>query len=762
MITALKLFRNIGQFDSTATNVALTPLTLIYAENGRGKTTLAAVLRSLATGSPIPITERRRLAAAHPPYVVIECTGGPPAAIFENGGWNRTLPVLVIFDDAFVDKNVYSGLSVEPDHRQHLHELILGETGVALNRALQEAVDQVEDSGRELRAKADAIPADKRGPFGVDQFCALAPRDDIETAILATERNLAAARHRNSVAIRVGFDLIDPPEFVGDELIQVLGTTVETLDARANARVQEHLATLDVGGEAWVSEGMRRLAVGEDDPHCPFCAQGLIGSPVIAHYRAYFGAEYAQLQASIADYLDWLDGSFGGDELAGFERDFRTWVETRQFWSNFSEVAEISIDTSAFAQAWTNARDAVRDLVLRKKASPLDSLPVSDAAQIAIVEYAMQRQWVVAMSDALQASNFGIAVVKERAAVQNTAALAVDLAMQEATRARFTPEFSAACEEYLAARIAKTAAEQRRDDARSALDNHRQTIFQTFQSAINIYLQRFNAGFRLDRVTSVNTRGGSSCTYNVLINNQPIAIGPKEISGEPSFRTSLSAGDRNTLALAFFFASLDQDVELADKIVVIDDPITSLDEHRSLATVQEIRRLATRAGQVIVLSHDKPFLCRVWQNADRNSRTALELVRDGDGSTIRPWDVNADLVTEHDLRHATFMSFLGSAAHDNKRQVAEALRPHLEAFLRVAYPGEFPPGTLLGPFRTLCEQRLSANREILGQRDIDELRELTEYANLFHHNTNLSWQTVRINDAELLGFVRRVLDFVRL
>ena len=32
---------------------------LIYGENGRGKTTLAAVFRSLATGDPLPIIERQ-------------------------------------------------------------------------------------------------------------------------------------------------------------------------------------------------------------------------------------------------------------------------------------------------------------------------------------------------------------------------------------------------------------------------------------------------------------------------------------------------------------------------------------------------------------------------------------------------------------------------------------------------------------------------------------------------------------------------------
>ena len=83
----------------------------------------------------------------------------------------------------------------------------------------------------------------------------------------------------------------------------------------------------------------------------------------------------------------------------------------------------------------------------------------------------------------------------------------------------------------------------------------------------------------------------------------------------PSFRNTLSAGDRNTLALAFFFASLDQDPNLAQKIVAIDDPMTSLDEHRSLTTVQELRAMQDRVSQLLGFSHSKPFLCALWDGA---------------------------------------------------------------------------------------------------------------------------------------------------
>src|SRR3972149_11564771 len=147
---------------------------------------------------------------------------------------------------------------------------------------------------------------------------------------------------------------------------------------------------------------------------------------------------------------------------------------------------------------------------------------------------------------------------------------------------------------------AKARTEGERAEARAALDEYRGNAFPASQTAINVYLRRFTAGFRLDSVTPIATRGGPACNYNVVINETPVSIGggsPAE--GEPSFRNTLSSGDRNTLALAFFFASLDQDPNLANKVVVIDDPISSLDEHRALTTVQELRRLGQRASQVI-------------------------------------------------------------------------------------------------------------------------------------------------------------------
>ena len=261
MITTLRLLKNIGQFHSAANSIPLAKFALIYAENGRGKTTLAAVLRSLSTGDPIPIAERRRLSATNPPHVVCDCTGGPPSARFENGAWNRTLANMHIFDDVFIDANVYSGLAVAPAHRQHLQDLVLGVEGVKLNRRLHELVAAVEAHSNTLRLKAAAIPPVIRAGHNVGDFCALPVHPDIDPAILEAERKVAAASAQNAVRNTAALAPLQLPSFDLGAIEGVLQQDLPVLNASTAARVQAHLADLPHGSERWVADGMTRKSV---------------------------------------------------------------------------------------------------------------------------------------------------------------------------------------------------------------------------------------------------------------------------------------------------------------------------------------------------------------------------------------------------------------------------------------------------------------------------------------------------------------------
>ncbi len=758
MLARIQLIRNVGQFDSVngGAAIALPKLTVIYAENGRGKTTLSAILRSLGSGDPVPITERKRLNATQTPHIVMQPTTGP-VIHFQNDAWTQTIPNLAVFDDVFVDQNVYSGLSVEAGHRQNLHELILGSQGVTLGKAFQALVDRIEDHNKALRAKADAIPVSARGTLDAEAFCSLEARPAVASEIEATERLLAAAREQDAIHGAAAFETFDLPTFDLDALEALLTRDLLTLDAHAAERVQSHIAGLGSGGEAWVADGMRRIPLSDT---CPFCTQNLRGTALVEHYRAYFSSGYEDLKRAITEALARMTAEHGEAVPAAFERAIRVWTERCRFWSRFCEIPDLGLDTAAVMRAWISARDALLNLLLAKQAAPLERLTINAEARATVAAFEVVRARVGALSRSLQDTNGMIKVVKEQAASGNPTAISTDLARLRAIQARHTPDIVAFCDAYLAEKKAKVDTEAERTTARDALDAYRKSVFPTYETAINEYLRKFGAGFRLAKVVSATTRAGSTCTYNVAIGESAIAVSGNAAPGAPSFRSTLSAGDRNTLALAFFFASLDRDPNLTSKVVVIDDPITSLDEHRHLTTVQEIGRLAQRAGQLIVLSHSKPFLCQVWEGADKTAREAIEIARSSAGSVLRSWVVHHDLITEHDRRHALLRSYLENSLPDNRR-VAEALRPVLERFVRVAYPDWFAPGDMLGKFVNLCQQRIGNADEILDATRTQELGDVLAYANKFHHDTNRAYETEIVNDGQLLDFVKRALRLTR-
>jgi hypothetical protein len=162
-----------------------------------------------------------------------------------------------------------------------------------------------------------------------------------------------------------------------------------------------------------------------------------------------------------------------------------------------------------------------------------------------------------------------------------------------------------------------------------------------------------------------------------------------------------------------------------------------------------------------VLSHSKPFLCDLWVNADKANRSAIQITRIGQSSSVETWNVHQDCITNNDRNHDLIDGYIVAGDTDKARQVATALRPVLEAFMRVAYSRYFPPGTLLGEFQNRCTQAQAAGHPILGVTDMGELRQLTNYANKFHHDSNPAYATEMINDQELLDFCQRTLKFVR-
>jgi wobble nucleotide-excising tRNase len=114
--------------------------TLVYADNGRGKSTLATIFRSASTGNAALITACKTVDGTLPPKIVLQFGSGHKVS-FENGAWSEQRPELLVFDADFIGRNVHSGGVVNTDHRKNLLEFALGEAAVAARAAVDKATN---------------------------------------------------------------------------------------------------------------------------------------------------------------------------------------------------------------------------------------------------------------------------------------------------------------------------------------------------------------------------------------------------------------------------------------------------------------------------------------------------------------------------------------------------------------------------------------------------------------------------------------------
>ena len=139
MLSRIKQIQGIGLFhDADGSSYELAKCTLIYGDNGRGKSTLTSILRSAGTGDPSTLQERKTLDGTLPEHVLLQFDDEEQIE-FDGVGWDAIRPELTIFDVDFVDRNVYSGKVVASDHRKNLLDFALGSQAVNAKASVDEA-----------------------------------------------------------------------------------------------------------------------------------------------------------------------------------------------------------------------------------------------------------------------------------------------------------------------------------------------------------------------------------------------------------------------------------------------------------------------------------------------------------------------------------------------------------------------------------------------------------------------------------------------
>ena len=124
------------------------------------------------------------------------------------------------------------------------------------------------------------------------------------------------------------------------------------------------------------------------------------------------------------------------------------------------------------------------------------------------------------------------------------------------------------------------------------------TIPNKIVGQMNKTFKEFKAPFHLNQVPA---RGGTK-NYSFAF-----AVVDNETEEVRTMENGLSAGERQLVSLAFFFATLSLVENKKDAVLVFDDPMTDLDEFRTRVLGGYIDEQSQEFGQVIVFTHN-PYL----------------------------------------------------------------------------------------------------------------------------------------------------------
>jgi wobble nucleotide-excising tRNase len=400
----------------------------------------------------------------------------------------------------------------------------------------------------------------------------------------------------------------------------------------------------------------------------------------------------------------------------------------------------------------------LQSLLQVKSGTPLDAVAPDDGFTKALAAFEALRTSLESYNEAVAGANAVITARKRQAQAANVRDVEDALGRLKAQKARHTGEVR---EFYVSQRrlqSEKTALEEEKARAREQLDTHTEQVITQYGQSINRYLERINAGFRITVPTHSYRGGTPSTSYQIVINQNAVDLGDSETPADrPSFRNTLSAGDRSTLALAFFLAQLEQDANRAGKVIVFDDPFGSMDSFRRNHTVHQIHRCGEACAQAVVLSHEAGFLKLLWDRIAPADRKTLQLARIGEeNTTIVGWDIEKAVQARYRADIDTLQRFF-SNGEGERMNVIQKIRPVLEGYCRNLYPTQFGEQEMMGGIVRIIRDAGTAHPLHLIVEDLDELN---MYCRRYHHSENEHAATEPIDDAELQGYVRRTLRLV--
>jgi wobble nucleotide-excising tRNase len=761
MINKIIKIQGIGLLhDAISPAKKFSKINLIYGENGRGKSTFVNIFSSLAKNDPSLLLARKTLDSTNGQEVELRIN--ETNYRFSNQTWNKCFENIIIFDSTFVDTNVYSGFNVSSDQRKSLLEFTLGETGGELKNKVDDITHKISELSSVIGSITTTI-AHIASPYPITTYLEIENKLEIDKEILESEKKFILVKKADEICkkpLLLEFPLLN---FEFQRLFTLLETSLFDISVEAKARVIEHMNSHMVSvDEQWIKEGLNLIK----NESCPFCGQDLdAASTLIELYQKFFDESYLKFQEELQSCLCEIENIFSEENLSDLVSIEAQNILT--FDNIWGDLIELSYEIPSIKQTKTvitEVRETCIFLIKMKIANPTKKILDFSKYDEAKTKFANVQAQLIKNNQSIRVINQKVINKKDELKRANLGNIQKHLQQLNIIKERHLSPNKDICEQYTRQTKEKSDLERQKIQAKDALAEYSNTLLNDLEGEINRYLVNFGAGYQIVNVTTSHEAGYPRINYKLQLRNKKLELGTRaDSTTKPVFSNSLSDGDKRTLAFAFFLAKINLEPNLVEKIIIVDDPMSSLDQSRQLATQTALKKLALSGKQLLVLSHDPRFLQDFIDNSYLNSNemTTFELQRcNNNYSVLKECNFEELIQSGYKKNFKIVSEYVSSGQCTDKFSVVRAIRPLIETNLKYRLMSSLQNADNLGKMIGLIRDSQPGTLLSKVKPLLPQLNEINVYTTRLTHGTDGDASEQQINDAELRHFAELAIEFI--
>jgi len=759
--------KNVGKFTDYSVNTTPTwngefkPITLIYGQNGIGKTTFTTILKSLKENNAL-LYQLRTFGIHSSPEVSIKLDNHSAPIKYANAEWDINLPTIEIFDIHFINDNVYTGFEILSQHKKNLFEIIIGQEGIRLKKEISDIKNSIKEKNgtlKDIEAKVYKII----NGFDINTIINFQLDSEIDKKIAEKKIEIDTAKSiekiRNTAVLKrvtkIDFDI----RF--EKVIEFLQTSIDTISEDYLKMVDDHKNSLNLASksEQWIKDGYDNIF----ENKCPFCLRSLDDTvEIINAYKQYFNQEYINLQEKTKLLQSKVKTINPELILSNIEKENNHNTGFLEFWGNYIKKVVPAFSISSYQNSIIELTKKLNELVDEKTGNPIKAIEPDAISSISDLN-----DTIIEINNLIDAHNLiiddfnaSITELKNKESKDLTI-LEKDLQRLQAISTRHSnPAVKDFCKKYIEEQEFLEKLKVKNTNLQAELKTYSKSTFDKYSGIINTYLQKFAAYLEIKEMKSTYKGGGDEpfAEYGLYVSGNKVNF--KDNSCDPSVKHCLSEGDKTALALAFFLAKLRIDTEIGKKIIVFDDPISSFDIERKNSTITQLYQLGQKANQLLVLTHNLLFAKEFWDKLKSNCQV-LKFCELRKSTQIVDYDIENETLNGLFKDYSVLDNFLTNGVESDieKRNVARCIRPILEGYFRVKFHGEFLPNQWLGDFLEKIDKSIDGHPLYRIKEFSSDLHEINDYSKKFHH-TSPNADSEPIYDGELKTYVQRTFQVI--